>query len=74
MMLAAVRQGGVLPEFVSEALQADREVVLTAVQQSGHDRFRVLAPPHADRAVVLVAVGQSGSMFYHLPVLCDDRR
>ena len=52
-----MKQSGDALEHASQELQADREVVLAAVKQSGEAFFTLL---RADREVVLAAVQQDG--------------
>ena len=57
----AVRQKGSNLQFVSEALQADGQVVLEAVQQDGSALQFASKGLQSLRAIVLAAVSQNGS-------------
>ncbi len=59
-VLAAVKKDGLLLEFASAELQADRDVVLAAVAQNGWALMYASANLRDSREVVLAAVAQNG--------------
>ena len=64
-MDAAVRQNGHALRHASDALKADRAIVLVAVQQHGDALQYAAEALKADREVALAAVGNNGSALRH---------
>ena len=62
-----MQQNGDALEYASAELQADREVVLAAVQQDGRALEHASAELRADREVVLAAVHSYGRALKHAP-------
>jgi len=68
-VLAAVAQYGLVLQYASETLRADRGVVLAAVAQEGRALKWASEPLRADRGVVLAAVAQRGRVLRYASVL-----
>ena len=60
-----MQQDGFALRWAAKPLQADREIVLAAVQQTGDALGWAAEPLQADREVVLAAVQQDGRALYY---------